>query len=312
MRYREFGATGLTVSELGLGAWQLGNRKDWADGPDEAESLAIVGAALDAGVTFFDTAPGYAGGHSEQLLGRGLRGHRDSVVVCTKFGHNPEGTDFSPEALRGSVERSLRQLKTDVLDIVLMHSPPRELYDGRIAPHYEIFAELKQEGLIRAYGASLDFPEEIDTVLATTGSTALEVYLSAFHQETWEATERAGAAGVGSVVKVALESGWLAGRYDASTTFSDVRARWSPDEVQRRAALTGRFLDLVPDGWTPVQTALRFALANSGVSTVIPGTKSVAQLKANLEAADEDLPADVLEALRTLFAEELAGNPLPW
>jgi aryl-alcohol dehydrogenase-like predicted oxidoreductase len=312
VRYRDFGATGLTVSELGLGAWQLGNRRDWADGPDEAESLAIVGAALDAGVTFFDTAPGYAGGHSEQLLGRGLRGRRDGVVLCTKFGHNPEGTDFSPEAVRGSVERSLRQLRTDVLDVVLMHSPPRELIDGRLAAHYGIFEQLKQEGLIRAYGASLDWPEDVDTLLATTGSTALEVYLSAFHQETWAATERAGATGLGGVVKVALESGWLAGRYDATTTFSDVRARWSPQEVRRRAALTGRFLELVPQGWTPVQTALRFVLANSGVSTVIPGTKSVAQLKANLEAADEDLPADVLAALRALFAERLAADPLPW
>lgn len=312
MRYREFGATDLTVSELGLGAWQLGNRKDWADGPDEAESLAIVGAALDAGVTFFDTSPGYAGGHSEQLLGRGLRGHRDGVVLCTKFGHNPDGSDFSAQALRGSVERSLRQLQTDVIDIVLLHSPPAELFDGRRVAHYGIFEELKQDGLIRAYGASLDWPQDIDTMLATTESRAFEVYLSAFHQETWEAIERAGAAGAGSVVKVALESGWLAGRYNAESVFADVRSRWTPQEVRRRAALTGQFLELVPEGWTPVQTALRFVLANSGVSTVIPGTKSVAQLKANLEAADEDLPTDVLVALRALFEEQIAGDPLPW
>jgi aryl-alcohol dehydrogenase-like predicted oxidoreductase len=313
VKYRAFGGTGLTVSELGLGSWQLGNQRDWgANGPDEAESLAIVAAALDAGVTFFDTAPGYAGGHSERLLGRGLRGHRDEVVLCTKFGHNPDGPDFSPQAVRGSVERSLRQLQTDVIDVLLMHSPPKELFDGRTAPHYETFESLKQEGLIRAYGASVDFPDEVDTVMATTRSRALEVYLSVFHQETWEAVERAGAAGAGGIVKVALESGWLAGRYDASTTFSDVRARWSPDEVRRRAALTGRFLELVPQGWTPVQTALRFVLANSGVATVIPGSKSTAQLKANLEAADADLPTDVQAALRALFAEELAGDPLPW
>lgn len=311
MRYREFGSTGLTVSEIGLGAWQLGNRKDW-DGPDEAESLAVIGAALDAGVTFFDTAPGYADGHSERLLGLGLRGHRDRVVLCTKFGHSPAGTDFAADALRGSVERSLRQLGADVIDIVLMHSPPPELCDGGLVPHYEILEGLRREGLIRAYGASLDRPQDIDTVLATTDSKALEVYLSAFHQETWDATERAGAAGAGSVVKVALESGWLTGRYDASATFSGVRSRWTPPEVRRRAALTGRFLELVPEGWTPVQTALRFALANSGVSTVIPGTRSVAQLKASLEAADGDLPADALAALRALFEEEIAGDPLPW
>lgn len=311
MRYREFGSTGLTVSEIGLGAWQLGNRKDW-NGPDEAESLAIVDAALDAGVTFFDTAPGYADGHSERLLGLALRGHRDRAVLCTKFGHTPEGTDFSAGALRGSVERSLRRLGTDVLDIVLMHSPPPELCDGGLVPHYGILEDLKRDGLIRAYGASLDWPQDIDMVLATTDSKALEIYLSVFHQETWEATERAGAAGAGSVVKVALESGWLTGRYDASSTFIGVRSRWTPPEVRRRAALTARFLELVPEGWTPVQTALRFVLANSGVSTVIPGTRSIAQLTANLEAADGDLPADALAALRALFAKEIAGDPLPW
>lgn len=311
MRYREFGATGLTVSEIGLGAWQLGNAKDW-NGPDEQESLAVIGAALDAGVTFFDTAPNYAGGQSGELLGRGLRGHRDEVVLCTKFGHTPEGTDFSPEALRGSVERSLRQLQTDVIDILLIHSPPREMYDGRLVPHYGLLEELKHEGLIRAYGASLDWPQEIDTVLETTGSQALEVYLSVFHQEPWEATERAGGAGVGSVVKVALESGWLAGKYDATSVFSDIRSRWTPEDLRRRAALTTRFLELVPEGWTPVQTALRFVLANRGVSTVIPGTKSVAQLRASLQAADGDLPDDVLAGLRKLFEQEIAGHPVGW
>jgi len=311
MRYREFGATGLTVSEIGLGAWQLGNAKDW-NGPDERESLAIIGAALDGGVTFFDTAPNYAGGRSGELLGRGLRGHRDEVVVCTKFGHTPEGPDFAPESLRGSVERSLRQLQTDVIDILLIHSPPREMYDGRLVPHYGLLEDLKQEGLIRAYGASLDWPDEIDTVLESTNSKALEVYLSVFHQEPWEAIERAGSAGVGSVVKVALESGWLAGKYHATSVFSDVRARWTPQDLQRRAALTARFLELVPEGWTPVRTALGFVLANSGVSTVIPGTKSIAQLETSLRAADGDLPEDVLAGLRKLFAEEIADNAVGW
>lgn len=312
MRYRAFGETGLTVSEIGLGAWQLGNATDWAGGPDEAESLAIVGAALDAGVTFFDTAPNYGGGHSERLLGQALQGHRDRVVLCTKFGHHPGGDDYSAGAIRGSVERSLRQLRTDYLDVVLVHSPPHELFDGTVVSHYEVFESLKHEGLIRVYGGSVDWPSDIDTMLATTRSRAFEVWLSVLHQETWPAVERAGAAGAGSVVKVALESGWLAGRYDAESVFTDIRSRWSPEQVRRRAELTAEFGKLIPEGLTPVQTALRFVLANSGVSTVIPGTKSVAQLQANLAAADEDLPGETVAALRALFAERIAGEPLGW
>jgi len=313
MRYRDFGATGLTVSEIGLGAWQLGNHADWADGPDDAESLAIVHAALDGGVTFFDTAPGYAGGHSERLLGEALRGRRDEVVLCTKFGHDAQGrSDFSPGALRGSIENSLRQLRTDVLDIVLLHNPPREMYDGTEAAHYEILEDLKSAGLIRAYGASLDWPDEVETLVSTTDSRAMEVYLSVFHQETWTATEKAGAAGMGSAVKVPLESGWLAGHYDASTVFTDLRSRWSPEEVRRRADLAARFRDALPVGLAPAHAALRFVLANTGVSTVIPGAKSVAQLTANLAAADADLPADVAAALQALFADHIEGDPLRW
>jgi aryl-alcohol dehydrogenase-like predicted oxidoreductase len=313
MRYRDFGATGLKVSEIGLGAWQLGNRADWTDGPDEGESLAIVGAALDGGVTFFDTAPGYAGGQSERLLGRALRGRRDEVVLCTKFGYDALGRrDFSPAALRGSIENSLRELSTDVLDIVVLHNPPSEMYDGTKAEHYEILEEIKAAGLIRAYGASLDWPEEIETLQSTTGSLAMEVYLSVFHQETWTAIEQAGAAGMGSAVKVPLESGWLAGRYDAATVFSDARSRWSREEIRRRADLAARFREALPAGLPPAHAALRFVLANTGVSTVIPGAKSVAQLTANLAAADADLPAGVVEKLSALFADHIAGDPLRW
>jgi aryl-alcohol dehydrogenase-like predicted oxidoreductase len=313
MRYRDFGSTGLKVSEIGLGAWQLGNRADWTDGPGEAESLAIVRAALDGGVTFFDTAPGYAGGHSERLLGEALRGRRDEVVLCTKFGHDAQGrSDFSVGALRGSIENSLRQLRTDVLDIVVLHNPPREMYDGMKTSHYEVLEDLKTAGVIRAYGASLDWPEEIETLQSTTDSGAIEVYMSVFHQETWNATEKAGAAGIGSAVKVPLESGWLAGRYDASTVFHDVRSRWSADEIRRRADLAARFREALPPGMAPAHAALLFVLANTGVSTVIPGAKSVAQLTANLAAADADLPADVVGALRALFAEHIEGDPLRW
>ena len=312
MRYRDFGDTGLTVSEIGLGAWQLGNQTTWRDGPDEAESLAIVAAALDAGVTFFDTAPGYAEGNSERLLGQALRGRRDEVVLCTKFGYTPDGTDFSAKAIRNSLEGSLRRLQTDAIDIVLMHNPPHEMYDGRIVEHYDVFESLKEEGLIRAYGGSVDWPADIETMLATTDSKAFEVYLSVFHQSTWDATVRAGERGAGSVVKVALESGWLAGRYGADAVFTDVRSRWTPEQVRRRAGLTAEFVAALPEGVTPVQGALRFTLANSGVSTVIPGAKNVAQLRDNLTAADEDLPADVVAALRKLFFERVGKDPVGW
>ena len=141
MKLRPFGKTGIDVSEIGLGAWQLAN-PDW-NLHDTAEALRIVRASLDAGCNFFDTAPGYGYGNSEELLGQGLKGVRQNVVICTKFSHHgADGADdFSVEQIRPVLEGSLRRLQTDYVDILLLHNPPRELMDGSRAPQY---AELER------------------------------------------------------------------------------------------------------------------------------------------------------------------------
>ena len=131
MKLRPFGNTGMNVSEIGLGAWQLAN-PEWGVN-DRNEALRIMQKSLEAGCNFFDTAPGYGGGVSEELLGQALKSVRKDVILCTKFGHTAEGvTDFSTSAIRPSIEASLRRLQTDYLDIVLMHNPPREMMDGRV------------------------------------------------------------------------------------------------------------------------------------------------------------------------------------
>jgi aryl-alcohol dehydrogenase-like predicted oxidoreductase len=310
LKRRPFGDTGLSVSEIGLGGWQLGERC-WG-GPDQAESIRLVHRALEAGVNFFDTAPCYAEGRSETFLGQALAGRWKDVVICTKFGRSPEGTDFDAGRIDWSVESSLRRLGTDHLDIVLLHNPPAQMLDGRTHPHFGILERLREKGLIRFYGASVDWPAEIETVCDSSRSRALEVWLSAFHQEPWQAVQTAARRGLGNIVKVPLESGWLSGKYDADSSFDDVRARWSRQDIQRRAALLDRFRALLPSGVSLVHGALRFVLANPGVATVIPGAKSLAQLSDNLAAAAEPLPPGSVAAIRRLFASEIEGHPLPW
>ena len=263
-------------------------------------------------MNFFDTAPCYGGGESERLLGKALAGRRDRAVLCTKFGRSPEGTDFDAGRIGWSIERSLQRLGTDHLDMVLLHNPPAECLDGGTAPHFEALERMRDQGLVRFFGASVDWPAEIETVCATSRSQALEVWLSAFHQEPWEAVETAAGQGLGTIVKVPLESGWLSGKYDAGSTFADVRARWSREDIARRGALVTRLRSLLPSGISLVQGALRFLLANPGVATVIPGAKSVAQLEENLAAVAEPLPPGTVSAIRAFFAEEIAGRPLAW
>ncbi|RIK41259.1 MAG: aldo/keto reductase [Chloroflexi bacterium] len=311
MKYRPFGATGMNVSEIGLGAWQLAN-PDWGI-HDKAEALQIIKQSLDAGCNFFDTAPGYGGGVSETLLGEALQPVRQEVIICTKSGYSAEGVaDFSAEAIRPTLESSLRRLRTDYVDILLLHNPPRELMDGRVVNHYEELEALKREGKVREYGVSLDWCEEMELVMETTGSRALEVYFNAFYQEMLPAFARAQRQGVGLIVKVPLDSGWLSGRYRGNTRFEDVRSRWPPEVLARRSALVEKFAQLVPPDRSLAHAALQFCLAQPAVSTVIPGAKSIAQALDNIAAANQELPAEVVQAIYDLWEQEIKHDPLPW
>lgn len=316
MQVRPLGSTGLEVGAVGLGAWQLGRSAQWPDGPDEDEAVRIVHTAVDLGVTFLDTAPAYADGQSELNIGRALTGgRRDRVVLCTKFGHAPDGSaewSAGPRALEAAVERSASRLGTDHVDVVLLHNPPDDVLDGTRSEHYEVMQGLVDRGVVRAYGASVDRGVDVDTVLTTSRSSVLEVRLSALYQEPWEALGRARERGVGTVVKVPLESGWLSGRYDATAVFPGVRSRWSREDVAHRAALVEEVRERLPEGVSLLQGALRFLLAHDAVSTVIPGTRSVDQLRSTVAAVAEPLPEHVVADLRDWYRTRLGNRPLEW
>lgn len=312
MNLRPFGNTGMLVSEIGFGAWQLAN-PDWGIG-DEEEALRMVARALETGCNFFDTAPAYNAGGSETLLGRALKPVRKDIILCSKYGYTAErGIDFSVQAIRPSLEGSLRRLQTDYVDILLVHSPHEiEMFDGRVAAQYEELEKLKQEGKIRAYGASLDWREELDRLAETTRSQAAEVMFNALYQEPLPAFQNAQDHGIGLIIKVPLDSGWLSGRYRGDAHFDDVRSRWSPEVIARRGALVEEFAALLPPGRSMIHAALQFILAHPQVSTVIPGPKTVAQTLDNFAAADAALSPETVAAIHALWERELAGSPLPW
>lgn len=312
MTHRLLGQTGLAVSPVGFGAWQLNNPL-WG-GTNEADSIALVHAALDAGCNFFDTAPAYGEGASERLLGEALRGRRDTAVICTKFGHTGvEAKDFSVAAVRPTLEDSLRRLRTDRVDLLLLHNPPAALLDGGVAADlYGELAALQREGKLRAFGASIDRSAELRTLARTTRSGAAEVLFNAFHQEPRAAFGDASARGLGLIAKVPLDSGWLSGNYDARSRFAGIRERWTPGEIARRGRLVAKLRALLPPGTPLAQAALAFILAHPEISTAIPGAKSRAQLESNLAAGRAPLPASTVSAIRQLWQEEISGEPLPW
>lgn len=313
MNLRHFGKTGMNVSEIGLGAWQLAN-PDWGVN-DKNEALEIVQRSLEAGCNFFDTAPGYSGGRSEELLGEGLKSVRKDVIICTKFSHyNDDGMrDFDAKNVRPVLEGSFRRLQTDYVDMLLLHNPPRELMDGNFSA--ELYAELeklKTEGKIREYGVSLDWRIELETVLDTTKSNAAEVFFNALYQEPLPAFQKAQERGMGLIIKVPLDSGWLSGRYRGNHKFDDIRSRWSPEVLARRSDLVEKFAALVPEGTSMAHAALQFVLAQPQVSTVIPGAKTAEQALDNFAAADKQLSPETVQAMRDLWTNEIESDPLPW
>src|SRR5688572_17069583 len=313
MKLRPFGNTGMHVSEIGLGAWQLAN-PDWGI-DDKREALRIIQKSLEAGCNFFDTAPGYGDGRSEELLGEGLKSVRKDVILCTKFSHYDENgnRDFEAKNVRPVLEGSFRALQTDYVDILLLHNPPRELMDGSVAPElYEELENLKTEGKIRQYGISLDWREEVEMAVDTTKSKALEVFFNALYQEPLPAFQKAQEKGVGIIVKVPLDSGWLSGKYRGGHRFDDIRKRWPPEVVARRSELVERFAALVPAGISLTHAALQFILAQPQVSTIIPGAKTVEQALENFAAADTQLSPEVVQAMYALWEAEIMNDPLPW
>ncbi|WP_423188444.1 aldo/keto reductase [Alkalibacterium sp. f15] len=311
MKKRMMGNTGIEVSEVGFGAWQLGNETDWGKMADE-DAIGLVHEALEAGCNFFDTAPNYGFGKSEELLGKALKGRRDQVVISSKCGHHTDDVQsFEPEKLLESVEGSLKRLNTDYLDSLLLHNPPFSALDQH-SPQFEMLEKLKKQGKIRAYGASVDTAKEINALLDKTNSQIIEVMFNAFYQEPLPAMKRAYDEGVGLIVKVPLDSGWLTGKYDANTTFTGIRSRWSKEDIKKRAELVDKVRGIIGEDESMVKVALQYILSFKEISTVIPGAKNSQQLQQNLSASKELLSEDMMQALRGLWIEEIKGKSLPW
>ncbi|MBT8294436.1 MAG: aldo/keto reductase, partial [Eudoraea sp.] len=156
MKYNSFFKGSIPVSEIGLGAWQLGINSGWQNMSEE-EAIELVEKSLEYGINFFDTAPNYGHGTSEQRLGKALKSKdRSKIVINTKFGHTHTGTlNYSSDNIRESLEGSLRRLQVDYVDSLIIHNPPSSYLDGNNNDHYEILERLIDEGKIKAYGASL-------------------------------------------------------------------------------------------------------------------------------------------------------------
>lgn len=313
MKYKRYTNNTIDISEIGFGAWQLGQNSGWKS-MTEAEAIHLVHQSLDLGINFFDTAPNYGHGTGEERLGKALKGmDRSKIVINTKFGHTHTGTlNFNSDYIRESLEGSLKRLQVDYVDSLIIHNPPSEYFDGRKNDHYEILEKLIDEGKIRAYGASLDTYDDMKLLMDTTNAKVIEVFFNIFHQDPLRGFEQAQQEDIGIIVKIPLDSGWLTGKYNAYSRFNDIRSRWSKNDIETRAELVQDVKSIFgPDG-NLAQKAIAFCLDYDAVSTVIPGSLTIDQLNNNVQSSAISIPDRIIQELEALYQTKIKSKNLPW
>jgi aryl-alcohol dehydrogenase-like predicted oxidoreductase len=312
MRTRVLGRTGLRVSEVGFGAWAIGgNEHGNSYGPtDDATSIAAVRRALDLGCTFFDTADVYGWGHSEEVLGAALEGRREGVVLATKVGgdfyHGGVRMNFDPGYIAFALDRSLRRLRTDHVDLYQLHNPPAEMMGAPAT--YEVLETLKAEHKVDHYGVSIHELVEGTLCLEAGKPEVLQVPFNIFRQE-WidELLPEARKANVGIIAREPLGNGFLAGKIRPDRRFvsGDIRAHWPPGMVRARIAVADRLQFLVRPGRTLAEAALRFVLAFPEVGVTIPGIKTPEQAEEDLRSSEAaPLTDEEVRRLRGLYAKD--------
>jgi len=313
MKYQKYLPKGIKVSELGFGAWQLGVDSGWKT-VSEKDAIEMVHMALDNGINFFDTAPNYGHGTSELRLGKVFKTiDRSTIVVNSKFGRLDNGdVDFHPKHIKRSVEKSLKRLNIDYLDSVIIHSPPIELLDGNKNDHYEILEQLQDEGKILAYGASIDFYEEIKTLLETTNSKVVQSFFNILHQDAKRAFDLIEQKNATVIAKIPFDSGWLTGKYNSKSKFTGVRSRWTEEDKMIRAQLVAKIKNILKNNYALPAAALSFCTSFDAVSTVIPGATSKQQLQDNIDAIKNPINKKTCRALEAFYHEEVKERNLPW
>ena len=319
MQYRKLGRTGWNVSSISFGTWAVG--AEWGAVNDQ-ESLAALHRALDKGVNFFDTADVYGDGRSERLLAQ-LRSERtEPFYVATKAGRrlNPHVADgYNRANLTEFVERSLRNLKTDTLDLLQLHCPPTAVY--YMPEVFEVLDDLTKAGKLRHYGVSVEKVEEALKAIEYPGVQTVQIIFNMFRQRPRdlffaEAAHRQ----VGILARVPLSSGMLSGKLTANSHFAanDHRAfNRHGESFDRGETFSGLNYDIglqavealrphVPAGTTMAEMALRWILMFPAVTCAIPGAKRPDQVDENLLAADlPPLSDETMSAIEDIYNRQI-------
>lgn len=315
MKYRPFGRTGWNVSVIGFGAWAIGG--DWGYVSEE-DALSALHAAIDSGINFIDTADVYGDGRSERIIARLLKERSEQIIVATKAGRrlNPHVAEgFTRENLTAFVERSLRNLDVDTLDLVQLHCPPTQVY--YMPEVFAILDDLVQAGKLRFYGVSVEKVEEGIKALEYPALQSVQIIFNIFRQRPVELFfELAQHKQVAILARVPLASGLLSGKMTPQTTFPaddhrnynrygdsfDVGETFAGVDFESGLQAVEALRPLVPVGMSMAQFALRWILMHPPVTTTIPSAKNPEQASQNAAAADlPQLSPELMAEIQTIY-----------
>jgi aryl-alcohol dehydrogenase-like predicted oxidoreductase len=315
MQYNELGRTGWAVSASSFGAWAIGGT--WGD-VDDNESLAALHKAIDLGVNFIDTADVYGDGRSERLIAQLLKDRSEEIIVATKAGRrlNPHiASGYNRDNLTQYVERSLKNLNMEALDLLQLHCPPTEVY--YMPEVFGVLDDLVRVGKIRYYGVSVEKVEEAIKAIEYPNVQTVQIIFNIFRQRPAELFFKlARDKRVGVLARVPLSSGMLTGKMTKNTRFEgdDHRAfnrqgeafdkgeTFSGVDYDLSLQAVDELRPLVPEGWSMAQFALRWILMHEAVSCTIPGAKRPSQAADNAAAADlPPIPNDTMEKVRSIY-----------
>jgi aryl-alcohol dehydrogenase-like predicted oxidoreductase len=319
MEYRELGRTGWHVSAISFGAWAIGGT--W--GPvDNKQSLAALHRALDLGVNLFDTADVYGDGLSERLLAKLRKERREDFYIATKAGRRLDphtASGYNRQNLTSFVDRSLRNLETEVLDLLQLHCPPTEVF--YMPEVFDVLDDLSKVGKVRYYGVSVEKVEEALKAIEYPAVQSVQIIFNVFRQRPAELLfNEAQRRRVGILARVPLASGFLTGKFTRTSTFApdDHRAfNRHGESFDRGETFSGLDYDfglqavdalrpLVPPGQTMAQLALRWILMFPAVSCAIPGAKRPEQVEENVKAADlPPLSEQTLKGISEVYNQQV-------
>ena len=299
MQYKELGRTGMKVSTVSFGAWAIGGT--WGKVNDE-NSFAALNRALDAGVNFFDTADVYGDGHSEKLIAKLKKQRSEKFYVATKAGrrldpHTAEG--YNKKNLNSFVERSLKNLETETIDLLQLHCPPTQVY--YMPEVFDTLDDMVKDGKIRYYGVSVEKVEEALKAIEFPNVQSVQIIFNMFRHRPAELLfEQVKKRNVGIVARVPLASGVLSGKYKLSSEFEtddhrnfnrhgeafDRGETFSGVDYELSLKTADELKAICPPTISLVQFALKWILMFDAVTCTIPGAKNIKQVDENTGAAD--------------------------